>query len=231
MGLCCKVGDCDSLVFIVVDHTWTARAIQRPLGPKYEYDSSLRGLSCWPVRMICGTWIGTDWDESSHHIIEMLARLMHAVTEKNREERWAGWPMSQPRFEQGHPNTSLQRYRYTLGRSAIGVLKWGDRGLFKHSPSQHIRNSKKKKIVSSYPIKRFKPHVCRTHGYILTAILFCLICSVLTELYSAQWETKRFGSDAEHKSISAQFEHQQSLWETVQTEQAAIFVLRTVCVY
>jgi len=51
--------------------------------------------------------------------------------------------VTQPRFELGHPNTSLQRYRYTLDRHVIGILKLGDLGPFQNSPSESIESSKK----------------------------------------------------------------------------------------
>ena len=77
-----------------------------------------------------------------------LARPMLGVTEKNNEGSWTGWPVTQPRFELGHPNTSLQRYRYTLDRHVIRILKLGDRGVFEHSPSGSIESSNKSYRVS-----------------------------------------------------------------------------------
>ena len=59
-----------------------------------------------------------------------LTRRMLGVTGKNHEEVWTGWPVTQPRFELGHPNTSLQLYRYTLDRRVVGKLKLGDLGPF-----------------------------------------------------------------------------------------------------
>jgi len=72
--------------------------------------------------MICGTWIGKDLDESGHHVIEVLARLMHGVTEKKDVGR------DGQRLSQGSNwDTQIQVYSVTFTPSIDKLLGyWND---------------------------------------------------------------------------------------------------------